>query len=182
MFKLFLDDSLVGDGSVAKVVLKTMLAPAAGGMTCFVFSWLFSHNALIEVEKVLNGILGGLVGITAGCAAVEPLGAVAIGMGAGMVFMAAEWLLLKLQIDDPLNAIPVNGFCGAWGTIALAFLAPVSALPAGTHLGQAWIQLIGISSVFAWAFGTGLILFWALKTTGMLAHVCHSILKNSYNQ
>jgi len=160
--------TLIADGSVPKVILNTLLAPAAGGVTCFLISMYVSKDALIEVEKVLNGILGGLVGITAGCSAVEPLGAVAIGIGAGFVFIFAEWLLIKMRIDDPLGAIPVHGFCGAWGTLSLAFFAPVSALPAGGHLAQAWIQLIGIASVFAWSFSMGLILFWGLKSAGML--------------
>ncbi len=160
--------TLVGDESVPQVVLNTMLAPAAAGVTCFFLSMLITHNTLVEVEKVLNGILAGLVGITAGCAAVEPVGAIMIGISSGIVYLFAEWLLLKLRIDDPLNAIPVHGFCGAWGTLALAFFAPVEQLPAGGHLAQAWIQLIGIISVFAWAFSTGLILFWLFKIFGVL--------------
>lgn len=68
--------TLVADDSVPKVVLNTLLSPAAAGITCFLISLFHSDTALVEVEHVLNGILADLVGITAGCAAVEPLGAV----------------------------------------------------------------------------------------------------------
>lgn len=160
--------TLVGDESVPKVVMNTMLAPAAAGITCFIISMLMSDDTLVEVEKVLNGILGGLVGITAGCAAVDPVGAVLIGITSGGVYCFAEWFILRLKIDDPLNAIPVHGFCGAWGTLSLAFFAPLDQLPEGGRLAQAWVQLIGIGSVFVWAFTMGLIMFSIFKMLGVL--------------
>lgn len=154
--------TLVGDGSVAKIVVNTSLAAAVGGITCFALSKIFMGKA--NVLKMLNGILGGLVAITAGCAAVEPVGAMWIGIGGGAVVYFAELFLVHvLKVDDPVGAIPVHGFAGAWGTLALAIFAPVDALPAGGHLAQLWIQFQGVAAAFFWAFLLGLLLFFILK-------------------
>ncbi len=159
--------TLSGDGSVAKIVVNTSLAAGVGGITGFTLSKIFIGKP--DVLKMLNGILAGLVGITAGCAAVTPIGAIWIGIGAGAVVYFAEWLLINIfKIDDPVGAIPVHGFSGAWGTIALAIFAPASALPAGDNLAQLWIQLIGVGAAFAWAFLLGLVFFFVLKITKTL--------------
>lgn len=154
--------TLVGDGSIAKVVVNTSLAAAVGGVVSFFISMV--KDGRPEVEKLLNGSLAGLVGITAGCSAVDPMGALAIGIGAGLVVHLAEHVLAHwLKVDDPVGAIPVHGAAGAWGTLALALFAPVENLPAGSHMGQLWIQFIGVVAVFLWAAILGLILFWMLK-------------------
>ncbi|MGE4294716.1 MAG: ammonium transporter [Campylobacterales bacterium] len=154
--------TLTADSSVPIVMLNTMLAAAFGGLSCFGLSVLITRRPL--VEKMLNGILAGLVAVTASAHILTPGGAIAMGLLAGAVFYAGEYLLYHLmKIDDPVGAIPVHGFAGTFGTLALAFLAPVESLPAGGHLDQFFIQLIGVGAVFGWAFGMGLLLFWILK-------------------
>ncbi len=159
--------TLVGDGSIAKVVLNTSLAAAIAGVVSFIVSHLMTGRA--EVIKLINGSLAGLVAITAGCAVVEPIGALYIGIGAGLVVHLAESILLNyLKIDDPIGAIPVHGVAGAWGTVALALFAPVEALPLGSHIDQLLIQGLGAFAVFLWAIIAGLILFGILKITNNL--------------
>ncbi len=161
--------TLVADGSVAKIILNTLLAPAAAGVTCLLIATFISGQGWIRIEKILNGVIAGLVGITAGCAIVEPMGAIWIGIVSGIVVYVAEWLMLHLlKVDDPINAVAAHGFAGAWGTLGLALFAPVEALPAGGHLAQLWVQFIGVVAVFFWAFIAGVILFSILKRTGHL--------------
>ena len=159
--------TLVGDGSIAKVIVNTNLAAAAGAVIGFLLSLYFEGRPV--VEKLLNGALGGLVAITAGCALVDPLGAVAIGAIAGVVMYTSDWFLTWVcRIDDPLGAVPVHGFCGAWGTLGLAIFAPIEALPTGGHFAQLGVQAVGVFTVFGWAFGCGVLIFGILKWLNML--------------
>ena len=159
--------TLTGDASVTKIILNTLLAAALGGVTNFVLSMGISQTP--QVEKMLNGVLGGLVGITAGCDAVDPTGAVLIGITSGMVVYGAEYLMLYVfKLDDPVNAIAAHGFAGAWGTLALAIFAPAEALPAGDNMAQLAIQAQGVFSCFVWSFGLGVILFLILKKLNLL--------------
>jgi Amt family ammonium transporter len=159
--------TLVGDGSIAKVVTNTSLAAAVAGVIGFMVSRVLSGRA--EVSKLINGSLAGLVAITAGCAVVEPMGALFIGIGAGVVVSLAESFLLNvMKIDDPIGAIPVHGVAGVWGTLALAFFAPVEALSVPSHFDQFIIQLTGVGATFVWAIVTGIILFSILKLTNSL--------------
>jgi len=164
--------TLIGDGSVAKVVANTSIAAAVGGAVSFFVSKLKDGRA--EVYKLLNGALAGLVAITAGCNAVEPAGALAIGIGAGLVVHLAEYVLLyKMKIDDPVGAIPVHGVAGVWGTLSLAIFAPVENLPADSHLEQLYIQGVGVIAVFFWASILGFILFYILKKMNHLRVPAH---------
>jgi Amt family ammonium transporter len=109
------------------------------------------------------------VGITAGAAVVEPAGAVFIGFSSGLVVYVSDWILLHVfKVDDPVGAVPVHGFAGAWGTIMLAVAAPVEALGGNSMMTQLGIQILGVFSVFAWAFGTGLVVFALLKAMDLL--------------
>ncbi|GAB6043079.1 ammonium transporter [Endothiovibrio diazotrophicus] len=160
--------TLTGNVEVARIIANTLLAAAAGGLSCFLLSLVISGGE-VHIEKLLNGVIGGLVGITAGCAVVEPGGAVMVGLTSGVVVYGAEWALLHwLRVDDPVNAIPAHGFCGAWGTLALAFFAPEANLPAGDMWRQAAVQAQGVLAVFAWGMGTGAILFGLLRTLRFL--------------
>ncbi|MFP4606925.1 MAG: ammonium transporter [Thiohalospira sp.] len=159
--------TLVADGSIAGVLVNTTLAAAAGGMAAMLASQ--AVNGDVVVPRVLNGILGGLVGITAGAAVVGPAGAVFLGAGGGLVAYAGEAFLLRvLRVDDPVGAVPVHAFAGVWGTVALALVAPAAELPAGSALGQLGVQLLGILAVAVWGLGTGLVLFGLLRAAGWL--------------
>eukprot|EP00438_Fugacium_kawagutii_P009461 Skav202072 [mRNA] locus=scaffold1138:758631:772677:- [translate_table: standard] len=106
-----------GDGALAaQVAMNTTLAAAAGGITVFVLRYV--STKMYDVGALCNGILTGLVSITAGCGNMESGSAVATGVVGGLVYQAASMLLQKLKIDDPVDASPVHGFCGAWGVVA----------------------------------------------------------------
>ncbi len=154
--------TLTADDTVPTVIMNTMLAAAFGGLACFGISVAIERRPL--VEKMLNGILAGLVGVTASADILTPGGAILIGLSSGAVFYAAEYLLAYiLKLDDPVGAIPAHGFAGVWGTLALSFIAPLETLPLESVADQFVVQLIGVVAVFGWAFGTGLILFWVLR-------------------
>ena len=115
----------------------------------------------------LNGALAGLVGITAGCAVASPVGAIIIGIVAGILtVLSVEFFDKVLHIDDPVGAISVHGVCGAWGTLAVGLFAntdDIKGLFYGGGFGQLGIQAIGVVSVFIWAMIAGFILFFAIK-------------------
>jgi Amt family ammonium transporter len=117
----------------------------------------------------LNGLLAGLVGITAPCAVVSPGAAVAIGLIAGvLVVLAVEFIDKVLKVDDPVGAVSVHCVCGIFGTVAVGIWgnAPddgVLGLLHGGGAAQLGKQLIGVVSVGAWAAVTSLILFFIIK-------------------
>lgn len=155
--------TLSADGSMAKIIVNTVLSGCSGGLTALIISGLF-NKGLIRVEHALNGILGGLVAITAGCAFVEPNSAIIIGIiGAAIVYYAEEVLIRNFKLDDPVGAIAVHGVGGAWGTLAVALFATESTLAAGSRMEQFMVQLTGVVSVFIWAFGMGLLSFYLLR-------------------
>jgi Amt family ammonium transporter len=126
-------------------------------------------SGLVRIEKLLNGVIAGLVGITAGCAFVEPVGAIWIGVISGFVLYGAEWFVLRfLKVDDPVGAISAHGFVGVWGTLAVALFAPLDLLPLNNMVDQLLVQLIGVTAVFFWTFSVGVIVFLVLKQMGVL--------------
>ena len=160
--------TLSGDVSIAKIVANTMLSASAGGISCFLVSMLFTSGE-IQIEKMLNGIIGGLVGVTAGCAVLDTTGAVLIGLTSGIiVYFSEEFVLRTLKIDDPVNVISAHGVAGAWGTIALCFFAPTENLPLQSTWAQFQVQALGVVAVFIWGFGTGLLLFAAFRSFDFL--------------
>lgn len=156
------------NADVPLILVNTNLAAAAGGITVLVISLVIDQGK-VNILKVLNGVLGGLVGVTAGCQVLGPWGALITGMIAGIVLYSAEYVILNImRVDDPVGAIAVHGACGAWGTVALALFAPVENLPAGDRLEQLIVQFTGVITVFIWAFGTGLLFFFVLRAFGQL--------------
>lgn len=159
----------------ARVAVTTTLAAGASAATAMFISRLRSGHS--DLSLTLNGVLGGLVGITAGCATVEPWAAVVIGIVAGVVIVFGVELLDNLGIDDPVGAVPVHLFNGIWGTLAVglfttqANLAPNYAdsanygLLVGGGIEQFAYQVIGVAAVGAWTVVTSVILFAAIKYT-----------------
>ncbi len=153
---------------VPLILVNTNLSAAASGLTVLLIS-LVLDKGKVNILKVLNGVLGGLVGITAGCQVLGPWGAIITGVVSGIILYSAEHILLHwMRVDDPIGAISVHGVCGVWGTLALAFFAPLENLPLDSRLDQVMVQLVGVISVFAWAFLTGLLFFWLLRSVGQL--------------
>jgi len=117
----------------------------------------------------LNGALAGLVSITAPCDGVTPVGAILIGVvGGALVVFAVLFIDRILKIDDPVGAVSVHGVCGLWGTLAAGLFNMESGLFYGGGLKQLGVQALGAGAAFVWAFGLGLILFFAIsKTIGL---------------
>lgn len=158
--------TLEASSAIPGIIVNTVLAASAGSVTCMVISTV--HKGCVQPEKVLNGVIAGLVGITAGCAVVEPAGALFIGLSSGIVVFYSEELLLALRIDDPVGAVAAHGFAGVWGTLALAFAAPVSHLNAGSGMAQFGVQLAGVSAVTLWSLICGFLLCLLLKSMNIL--------------
>jgi ammonium transporter, Amt family len=154
--------TLQASDAVAGIIMNTLLAGCSGGLAALLLA-ATTGGGKISVEKALNGILAGLVSITAGCAVTEPEMALLVGaLGALLVLTAEHCLLHYLHLDDPVGAISVHGIGGVWGTLAVALFAPESALnlPRGEQL---LTQALGVLAVFIWAFGTGMLVFWFLR-------------------
>ena len=153
--------------SIARIALTTNLAAAAGAISAMSVAWMRYKRPTLSLS--LNGALAGLVGITAGCAAVSPLGALLIGLIAGAVLVfAVEFIDQKLKIDDPVGAISVHGVSGALGTLMVGVFATDGGLLYGGGFSLLGVQAIGVLAIGAWAFGTGFLLFKILKATNGL--------------
>ncbi len=113
---------------------------------------------------MLNGVLAGLVGITAGCDLVSPVGAVVIGLICGIVLpLSIEFIDQKLHIDDPVGASSVHGVCGILGTLLTGLLAVDGGALYGGGFGFFGAQCLGILCIDLWAAVTGFILFWGIN-------------------
>ena len=148
---------------ISLVAVNTNIAAAAGGMVAMIISWLFVTKKP-DLSITLNGVLAGLVAITAPCAFVTPVYSIVIGAVAGVVVVYGAILLEKLKIDDPVSAVPVHLMNGIWGTLAVGLFATengVTGLIAGNSA-QILSQTIGILAVAAWCIITGIVLFFGI--------------------
>lgn len=165
--------ALSGGGAVtaATVIMNTNLAASAGAVATMLFTW-FKYKKP-DVSMTLNGALAGLVGITAGCAVVDALGAVIIGIIAGiLVVIAVEVIDQKVKADDPVGAIAVHGVCGAFGTLAVGLFAVDGGVFYGGGFEQLGIQALGVIAVTAWIILTVTPLFFIIKkTVGIRVHM-----------
>ncbi len=163
----------VGDGEIGRVAVTTNLAAAAGAITAMFASWIMFKKA--DASMALNGALAGLVAITAPCYTVTPMGAMIIGLLAGvLVVLSVVFFDRVLRIDDPVGAISVHGVCGLFGTLACGLFNAEAVLGIGEAnsglfygggFKQLGIQGIGAGAGFLWAFTCGLILFTVIKKT-----------------
>jgi Amt family ammonium transporter len=142
---------------VSLVLVTTSLAASAGAIGAMAASWIFIRKP--DLSMVLNGVLGGLVGITAGADQMNATEAILIGAVAGVVVVGAVVALDRLRLDDPVGAIAVHLVCGIWGTLA------VGVVGAKAGLAQLGVQAIGVASVGAFSFAGAVVLFVALRAT-----------------
>ena len=140
-------------GPLGLVFTTTALAGVAGCLAAMTTSWLLLKKP--DLSMALNGILAGLVGITAGADAMGPWSAALVGAIAGVIVVFSIIYFDSIKIDDPVGAISVHGVCGIWGTLAVAFFG-------GANLG---VQLIGTLSVSAAAFLFAFVVFYIIKLT-----------------
>jgi len=150
------------NGDIGRIAVTTNLAAAAGATFAMFSSWFQTGKP--DGSMALNGALAGLVAITAGCATVSPLGAIAIGAVAGIVVVNSVFFIDRiLKVDDPVGAVSVHGVCGAWGTLACGLFNLEGGLFYGGGFSLLGIQALGVGTAFLWAFGIGLALFSAIK-------------------
>jgi len=138
---------------IGLVFTTTALAATSGALAAIVISWVFLKKP--DLSMALNGILAGLVGITAGADAMGPGAAMIVGAIAGVIVVFSIVFFDKIKIDDPVGAISVHGICGIWGTVAVGIFGGAVFMT----------QLIGTLAVSAAAFIFSIIVFGILKVT-----------------
>lgn len=153
--------------AIGHIALTTNLAAAAGAVVAMLVAWMRYKRPTLSIS--LNGALGGLVAITAGCNIVSPASAVAIGAIAGLVLPFSVELFDKVfKVDDPVGAISVHGVCGALGTLLVGVFSQDGGLVTGGGFKLLGIQFVGVISVAAWALTMGFMLFKILKAVNGL--------------
>ena len=147
--------------AISHVFLTTNLAACTGGFLALIVSWIKYGKPSLSLT--LNGILAGLVGVTAGCDLVSPMGAALIGAICGTVMIfAVEFIEHRLKIDDPVGASSVHGVCGSLGTILTGLFAVEGGTFYGGGFGFLCAQIFGVIIVGGWAALMGYIIFKVL--------------------
>lgn len=147
--------------AVMLIAVNTLLAAGAGAVLAMLSTWVLHKKP--DLTMAANGVLAGLVGITANCDGVTNVEAIVIGAVAGVLVVVGVKLLDALRIDDPVGAFPVHGLCGVWGGIATALFGSYS-----DGYGNWVAQIVGSIAIPVWAFVTMFALFTVLKSIGML--------------
>lgn len=149
---------------LAQILGTTTIAPAVATFACMLFTWI--RNGAPDVSMCLNASLAGLVGITAGCANVDALGATIIGLVDGIiVVIAVEFIDQKLKIDDPVGAVAVHGCNGLWGTVAVGLFDYNNGVFYGGGFHQLGVQVLGVVCIAAYTAVAMTIVFTILKHT-----------------
>lgn len=146
----------VGSPEFASIIFNTIIASIFAGISALLLGYL--KSGFFRPDQTINGILAGLVAITAGCSSVDGWGAAFIGGSAAILMHYSCISMVKhARIDDVVGAVSVHGICGAWGTVLVAFFATEEALGGLSVWQQFSIQCQGVLIVFAWAFGVSYI-------------------------
>ncbi|MGD9699335.1 MULTISPECIES: ammonium transporter [unclassified Acinetobacter] len=143
--------------SIGRIALNTHLAACAAAVAYMLYALI--RGKAILMQTTINASLGGLVGITAGCATMSPLFAVITGLIAGLIVSVMPSVMEKLKLDDVVDAVTVHGFCGAWGTVAAGLFFEADMFNSQIVS----IQILGVLAAFAWGFGIALITFKLLE-------------------
>ncbi len=141
--------TLNGIGGLASIFVTTTIAPALAAVTTMFYTWI--KNGKPDVSMTLNAALAGLVGITAGCATMDAVGSIVVGVVSGfLVVIAVEFIDIKLKLDDPVGAVAVHGVNGVWGTLAVGLFAVDGGLFYGGGVQLLGVQALGITAIIAW--------------------------------
>ena len=162
----------------SKVAATTTISAAAACLTAVAYQKIAMKTWDLAIAG--NAVLAGLVSITANCAVVEPVGAFFIGFFGAFVYIASKKMLIKLKIDDPLDAAPVHGFCGAWGVVAAGIFATDKGVAMAGYVGSAGgntpvasgeqfgVQVVGMLIILIWTTATSGLMFFILARLNML--------------
>lgn len=149
---------------VSNIFVTTNISAATAAFAVMVITWVKYKKP--DISMTLNGVLAGLVAITAGCDVVSPFGAFIIGLiAAFVVVFGIEFVENKLKVDDPVGAVGVHGMCGATGTILVGLLSTSSGLLYGYGFHQLLVQVIGVLVVTIWVALTMTVVFLTVKNT-----------------
>ena len=154
---------LAADLAVPYIAVTTNLSAAAGGVAATFVAWAL--NGKPDLSMIINGILAGLVGVTAGCAGVSFLGAVIVGLISGVIVVFSVGFFDSIKIDDPVGAISVHLVCGAWGTLAVGLFDTSAGLFYGGGIAQLIAQIIGIVAIGLFTVVASTIFWMVLKST-----------------
>ncbi|MBW4483995.1 MAG: ammonium transporter [Tildeniella torsiva UHER 1998/13D] len=163
--------------AISHIVVTTNIAAALGGLAATVTSWIYLSKP--DLSMIINGVLAGLVSVTASCAYVNLGSAALIGLVGGVIVVFSVTLLDALKIDDPVGAVSVHLVCGVWGTLALGLFSatpgvyswydgtsgPLAGLFMGGGIQQLLVQLMGIAVVGAFTVAFSLVCWLALRAT-----------------
>lgn len=153
----------VNADAVALIMANTNIAAAAGAMAAMLTAWALTKKP--DLGQTLNGVLAGLVAITAPCAWVTPAASLVIGAVGGVLVVLGALALERARVDDPVGAVPVHLVNGIWGTLAVGLFATDTGLFATGSAGQLIAQLVGVLAFAGWCLGTGWLMFTAIKMT-----------------
>ncbi len=160
--------TLAANLDIGKIALNTHLSACAGAVGYMITTRIFNQPILLTAT--VNASLGGLVGITAGCATMEPHFAIVTGLIAGFITFVGPRFIASCKLDDVVDAVSVHGFCGAWGTLAAGFFFAGDLF----DLNRIAVQAFGVVTAFIWGFGIALVAYWLInKTIGMRASSLH---------
>ncbi len=155
-------------GDIPLVMVNTALGGAVGGLIALTVSWQFKGRP--DVIRSISCVIAGLVSISASAHIITPYAAIIVGGVGALVCFWAHELLIKFKIDDVIGAVPAHLFAGIWGTLAVAIFAPLDSFGTGlSRMQQFTVQLTGVASIGAYAFGLGFLLlslmdrFFALR-------------------
>ncbi|EER12206.1 Ammonium transporter, putative [Perkinsus marinus ATCC 50983] len=156
------------------IAVNVTLAAAAGGLSTFTLRYIMLKHHKYNVKALCNGILAGLVSITASCANVTPSGALIVGVVGGILYQIASWSIRLLKIDDPVDAFPIHGIGGIWGVLAVAlvdFSEGFDAVSFAPNVGvgyQFGIQLLAVVVITAFVGVSSLLVFGLFRMVQFL--------------
>jgi ammonium transporter, Amt family len=166
----------VDPAAISHIAITTNTAAAFGGLAATLTAWFYLGKP--DLTMTINGLLAGLVGVTASCAWVTVPASALIGFVAGVIVVYAVTLVDRLKIDDPVGAVSVHLVCGVWGTLCVGLFAvgasdkagalyaagPAAGLFSGGGITQLWPQILGIVSVGGFTVLGSTIAFFIIKT------------------
>ncbi|MEM8604626.1 MAG: diguanylate cyclase, partial [Cyanobacteria bacterium P01_H01_bin.121] len=148
---------------VPRILVNTALGGAAGGMAALFTTWVLHRRP--QVPLIMNGVIGGLVAITAGCDLMVPLGAICAGGIGGLICTLATRLLSYYHIDDAVGVVPAHLSCGVWGTVAVAlFVNPELLASDSTVWQRLGVQLLGVIAIGCYSFSVSYGLLWLINS------------------
>jgi len=154
--------TLALNNDVPKIIASTILAGAFGGLGATVAA--YCYYGMAKIWAIMNGVIGGLVGITACCNVVSLPAAAIVGLLSGVICFVGLLALEKLKLDDAVGAVPAHAFCGAFGTMSVALFGEAEAWGTGlSRMEQFTAQTVGVLVCLVWTFSTSYVFFLILK-------------------